>query len=42
MLYDLIPNWPEARLRPLLDRFGEMLMQQRLFEAAFGIIGVEK
>jgi len=38
MLYDAIPNMPEARLRPLLDRFSGLLMQQRLFTELFGHI----
>jgi hypothetical protein len=38
MLYDHIPNWPEERLRPLLEKFAEMLAEQRLFRDAFGII----
>ena len=38
MLYDHIPNWPEERLRPLLERFGEMLMEQRILRDAFGVI----
>jgi hypothetical protein len=38
MLYEHIPNWPEHRLRPLLEKFAEMLMEQRLFRGAFGVI----
>ncbi len=38
MLYDHIPNWPEERLRPLMDKFAEMLNEQRLFRDAFGVI----
>lgn len=38
MLYEHIPNWPEHRLRPLLERFADMLMEQRLFRDAFGVI----
>lgn len=38
MLYDHIPNWPEERLRPLLEKFGEMLLEQRLLRDAFGVI----
>lgn len=38
MLYDHIPNWPEARLRPLLEKFAEMLTEQRMLRDAFGII----
>lgn len=38
MLYEHIPNWPEHRLRPLLEKFAEMLVEQRLFRGAFGVI----
>ena len=38
MLYHHIPNWPEERLRPLLEKFGEMLMEQRVLRDAFGVI----
>ena len=33
-----IPNWPEERLRPLMERFGEMLMEQRIYRGIFGVI----
>jgi hypothetical protein len=36
MLYDLIPNMPEARLRPLMERFALMLHEQPLFADVFG------
>jgi len=38
MLYDQIPNWPEERLCPLIEKFAELLHEQRLFRDAFGII----
>ena len=38
MLYEHIPNWPEERLRPLMDRFGEMLMEQRIYRGIFGVL----
>ena len=38
MLYEHIPNWPEERLRPLMKRFGEMLMEQRVYRGIFGVI----
>ncbi len=38
MLYDLIPNMPDERLRPLIQRFGELLLQQRTFSAVFGYV----
>ena len=37
MLYELIPMMPEERLRPLVQRFGEMLLGQRTFTAVFGL-----
>ena len=36
MLYDLIPTMPETRLRPLTQRFAQMLQNQPLFEDLFG------
>ncbi len=36
MLYDLIPNMPETRLRPLMERFVLMLREQPLFADIFG------
>jgi len=36
MLYDLIPTMPEARLRPLMQRFTQMLQDQPLFADVFG------
>ncbi|MGO9771882.1 MAG: IS4 family transposase [Roseiarcus sp.] len=38
MLYDLIPNMPEARPRPLVARFREYLDQQRAFTQTFAIV----
>jgi len=38
MLYEHIPNWPEHRIRPLLEKFAEMLTEQRLFRDTFGVI----
>ena len=37
MLYELLPMMPEERLRPLVQRFGEMLLGQRTFTAVFGL-----
>ena len=34
---DLIPNMPDQRLRPLIERYQELLSQNRTFSAAFGI-----
>ena len=36
MLYDMMPNMPEHRLRPLIEKFNELLLAQPLFEAIFG------
>jgi hypothetical protein len=36
MLYDLIPTMPETRLRPLMQRFAQMLQDQPLFADVFG------
>ena len=38
MLYDLIPTMPEARLRPLMQRFSLMLQEQPLFTNVFGAV----
>jgi hypothetical protein len=38
LLYDLIPNMPEARLRPLIERYGEFLRQNAAFSEAFGFV----
>src|SRR5215217_7975890 len=37
MLYDLIPNMPEHRLRPLAERFAALLQQSRVFTETFAI-----
>ena len=37
LLYDLIPNMPEARLRPLIEQYAELLRQNASFAGAFGI-----
>ena len=36
MLYELIPNMPTIRLRPLVKQFGLMLTSQPLFAEMFG------
>jgi hypothetical protein len=36
MLYDLIPNMPQSRLRPLMETFAATLEAQPLFTKAFG------
>jgi hypothetical protein len=38
MLYDLIPNMPEHRLAPLVERFAVMLAEQTLFADTFGTV----
>src|ERR1700759_338797 len=38
MLYQLIPNMPEHRLQPLIERFTEMLVEQPVFGEMFGAI----
>ena len=38
MLYDLIPNMPAIRLRPLVKQFGLMLAGQPVFEQMFGAV----
>ena len=38
MLYEHIPNWPEHRLRPLIEKFAQMLTEQRMYREIFGVI----
>ena len=38
MLYDLIPNMPEHRLKPLMKRYAETLQQSRVVTETFAII----
>ena len=38
LLYDLIPNMPDERLRPLVERYQELLRQSPAFSGAFGLI----
>ena len=38
MLYHHLPNWPEDRSRPLMEKFGSMLAEQRVFNEIFGVI----
>jgi hypothetical protein len=38
MLYDLIPNMPEQRLVPLIERFARMLTEQTVFTDTFGAV----
>jgi len=38
LLYDLIPNMPEHRLQPLIEKYAELLSQNSLFTRTFGIV----
>jgi hypothetical protein len=38
MLYELIPMMPEARLRPLIEYFGNMLLELPVFAGLYGAI----
>jgi len=38
MWYDLIPNMPEERLRPLMERFGELVQQHKSFRKVYEIV----
>jgi hypothetical protein len=38
MLYDLIPNMPDARLRPLIERFQQMLNEIPVFAGVYGVV----
>ena len=38
LLYELIPNMPEHRLRPLIERYQELLTQNRTFSQTFGFV----
>ena len=38
MLYDLIPNMPEHRLTPLINRYAEILQQSRVVTESFAIV----
>ena len=38
MLYEHIPNWPDHRLRPLMEKFAQMLTEQRVHREVIGII----
>src|SRR5271165_5299677 len=36
LLYDLIPNMPERRLRPLVEKYEDFLNQNNVFTQTFG------
>ena len=38
MLFDLIPNMPEIRLRPLVEQFAQFIQQSRTFSATFSVV----
>lgn len=38
MLYELIPNMPEARLAPLTEKIAEMVAGVKAFTDTFGIV----
>jgi Transposase DDE domain len=38
MLYDLIPNMPDPRLLPLIERFAAMLAELPVFADTFGVV----
>ena len=38
MLYEHIPNWPDHRLRPLMEKFAQMLTEQRVYREVFAVI----
>ena len=38
MWYELIPNMPEERLLPLMQRYDEMLQEQHEFKELLGVI----
>ena len=38
MLYELIPNMPDVRLRPLIERYATLLREQPVFADLFGSI----
>src|SRR5687767_8752619 len=38
MLYDLMPNMPEHRLKPLIQRYAEILQQSRVVTETFAIV----
>jgi hypothetical protein len=38
LLYDLIPNMPEHRLRPLIAKYAELLSRNSAFTETFGLV----
>jgi hypothetical protein len=38
LYYQFIPTMQEARLRPLMEKFGQLLLEQSLFADIYGLI----
>ena len=38
MLHGHLANWPDDKVRPLLEAFEEMILEQRIFRDVFGVI----
>lgn len=38
MLYEMIPNMPDVRLRPLVERYRELLSRHAAFNQTFGLV----
>ena len=38
MLHEHLPDWPEHRLRPLIEKFVQVLTEQRMYRKIFGVI----
>ena len=38
MLHGHLANWPDDKVRPLLETFEEMILEQRIFRDVFGVI----
>jgi hypothetical protein len=38
MYYLAVPNMPEHRLRPLLERFAQLVCEQPVFRESFGLL----
>ena len=38
MLHGHLANWPDDRVRPLMEAFEELVLEQRVFREVFGVI----
>ena len=38
LLYELIPNMPEERLRPLIEKYRQLLSENAIFTDTFGLV----